>query len=299
LIGDLFINNQGEGKRMQAIRRPFDLIKVAVGLGLGVGTLGAWIMAGAVDAGTVTIAATPGVVEAVETVAQAFEAAHPNDRVQIAIASEDEWKNSAMRVPVQIIASDNSSFIDWLDARDVAKRANTGPGVHVPLAVVGSAAGESIATVRDLRNRLLQGETKVAISDPAKTDCGRRSASLLKSVGLTPSSSQVISVKHNAQVIELVGTGKAQFGIVFAPEAIIAKDVRIHAVSGPEAGAPVHVFAVKRGQQDHQVAKRFLAFANSLEAQQVLKARGYEVLQAHQTGEGQAVIAARVTVASQ
>lgn len=259
--------------------------------------LGVWLSAPAAYSGTLTIAATPGVVEAVETVAQAFEAAHPNDRVQIAIASEDELKTSARRVPVQIIVSDNLSFSEWLEARDVATRTNAGPAVHVPLAVVAAASrGGDIGSMRDLHNRLQHRDMKIAIPDPARTDCGRRAEALLRSFGVTTGPSErVVPVKQSAQVIELVRSGQAQLGIVFAPEAMAAHSVTIHAVSAPHAGSPVHTFAVKRGHEDHPVAKRFVDFVNSPEAQQVLRTRGYEVLQADQAKESQAVVATRTS----
>lgn len=260
--------------------------------------LGVWLPAPAAYSETLTIAATPSVVEEVEMVAQAFEKAHPHDRVQIAIASEDELKTSGRGVPVQIIVSDNPSFIDWLEARDVVTRTSIGPAVHVPLAVVAAASREEdIGSLRDLHNRLQHREMTIAILDPARTDCGRRAEALLRSFGVTTGpSGRVVPVKQSAQVIELVRSGQAQLGIVLAPEAMAAPSVTIHAVSAPRAGSPVHTFAVKRGHQDHPVAKRFVDFVNSPEAQQVLSTRGYEVLQADRGKESQVVVATRTSV---
>lgn len=274
----------------QQVPRLFTVMRVVIGAALG-----SWLTAGVVHAGTVTIAATPSVVEEVEMVAQAFEAVYPNDRVQIAIASEDEWKSSAKRLPVQMIVSDNPSFVEWLEARDVAKRTSGGLAVHVPLAVVAAAStGEAIGSLRDLHARLRQPGTSVVILDPTNTECGRLAQALLKSLGVTAGSSErVMSAKHNTQVIEFVRTGKAQFGIVFAPEAVAANGVTIHAVSAPQFGVSVHDFAVKHGQQDHPVVKRFLAFAHSPEAKQVLKERGYDMLQAHPAEEGEVVVVAQ------
>lgn len=272
---------------------------LVVRYGLGTVILGNWLAVGTVQAGTVTIAATPSVVEEVEAVAQAFEAAYPNDRVQIALVSENELKTSGKRLPMHLIVSDNPSFIEWLEARDVVMRATISPAVHVPLAIVTAASrGEDIGSVRDLHHRLQRGEIKIAIPDPTKTDCGRRAEVLLRSLGVTTTSvDRVVRAKRNTEVLELVRLGEAHFGVVFAPEAMQQNSVTIHAVSAPHAGSPVHSFAVNRVHQNHPVAKRFLAFVNSAEAQQVLKTNGYEVLSADQVKEDRTVMAAVTSVA--
>jgi spore coat polysaccharide biosynthesis protein SpsF (cytidylyltransferase family) len=44
--------------------------------------------------------------------------------------------------------------------------------------------------------------------------------------------------------------------------------------------SPIHIFAVKQGQQSHVVAQRFLAFVNASEGQNAVKMRGYEPMMA-------------------
>ena len=66
--------------------------------------VGVWLTASSAHAGTVTIAVTPSVIDAVDTVAQAFEAAHAGDRVRIVVNSETELKSSIKSLPVQLVA---------------------------------------------------------------------------------------------------------------------------------------------------------------------------------------------------
>jgi molybdate transport system substrate-binding protein len=251
----------------------------------------------AAHAGTVTIAVTPSVIDAVGTVAQAFEASHVGDHVRMVVTSETELKGSIKSLPVQLVASDDSSLIEWMEARDFARRPATGPAVSVPLAVVSSSDAAVFGSTGDLLNRMKQQGTVIAIPDPQKIDCGRRAQALLKTVGLSAEPSErLVFAKHTEEVLALVQNGKAHFGLVFAPDAMTTKGVTVHAVSAPGAFSPVDAFALKRGQQDHPVAQRFLAFVNTSQGQEVLKARGYELVQDSQLVEA---AASRASIESQ
>lgn len=249
--------------------------------------LGIWLMASVAYAGTVTIAVTPSVIDVVDTVAQAFEASHAGDRVRIVVNTETELKGSIKNLPVQLVASDDSSLIEWMEARDVARRPAMAPAISVPLAVVASSSDAAVfGSTGGLLNRMKQQGIVIAIPDPQKIDCGRRAHALLKTVGLNVEPSErLVFAKHAGEVLSLVQNGKAHFGLVFALDAMTAKGVTIHAVSAPGAFSPVNAFALKRGQQDHPVAQRFLAFVSTPQGEQALKARGYELVQDSQLVE--------------
>jgi len=249
--------------------------------------LGVWLTASSVHAGTLTIAVTPSVVDAVDAVARAFEASHAGDRVRIVVNSETELKGSIKNLPVQLVVSDDSSLIEWMEARDVARRSATAPAISVPLAVVASSSDAAVfGSTGALVNRMKQQGIVIAIPDPQKLDCGRHAHALLKSVGLNAEPSErLVFAKHAGEVLALVQNGKAHFGLVFALDAMTAKGVMIHAVSAPGAFSPVNAFALKRGQQDHPVAQRFLAFVSTPQGEQALKARGYELMQDSQLVE--------------
>ena len=258
------------------MRNPTRTVRISVSAILGI-----WLMASAAYAGTVTIAVTPSVIDVVDTVAQAFEVSHAGDRVRIVVNSETELKGSIKNLPVQLVASDDSSLIEWMEARDVARRPAMAPAISVPLAVVASSSDAAVfGSTGGLLNRMRQQGIVIAIPDPQKIDCGRRAHALLKTVGLSAEPSErLVFAKHAGEVLSLVQNGKAHFGLVFALDAMTAKGVTIHAVSAPGAFSPVNAFALKRGQQDHPVAQRFLAFVSSSQGQQALKARGYELVQ--------------------
>lgn len=267
----------------RTIGRDARTVRILIGAILGV-----WLTASFAHGGTLTIAVTPSVIDAVDAVAQAFETAHAEDRVRIVVNSEADLKGSIKSLPVQVVVSDDPSFIEWMEARDFARRPAMAPVVSVPLAVVTSLSDAVVfSSTAGLLNRMKQQETVIAIPDPQKLDCGRRAQSLLRTVGVKADpSDRLLFAKHSEEVLAMVQKGKAHFGLVFAPDAMSAKGgVTIHAVSAPGAFSPVNAFALKRGQQDHPVAQRFLAFVSTPQGEQALKARGYELVQDSQLVE--------------
>ena len=244
--------------------------------------LGTLLTASITQAGTLTIAVTPDSVDAVDAVAHAFEAVHAGDHVRIVVASGTELKAAIKGLPIQLVVSDDVPLIEWLETRDFANRPAEGPAVSVPLAVVAPLSDTAaFGSTGDLINRMKQQDAVLAISDPLKTDCGRHARTLLNTVGISAEpSARLMHSKHTQEVIALVRTGKAHFGLVFAPEAITAKGILVHALSAPTMPSPIHIFAVKQGQQNHVVAQRFLAFANAAEGRNAVKMRGYEPMMA-------------------
>jgi molybdate transport system substrate-binding protein len=275
----------------RSMRTPTRTVTICVSAILGI-----WLTTSSAYAGTVTIAVTPSAIDAVDTVSQAFEASSAGDRVRIVVNSETELKGSIKSLPVQLVASDDSSLIEWMEARDFARRPAMAPAISVPLAVVASTSDAAVfGSTGDLLNRMKQQGMVIAIPDPQKIDCGRRAQALLKTVGLSAEPSErLVFAKHAGEVLALLQNGKAHFGLVFALEAMTTKGVTIHAVSAPGAFSPVNSFALKRGQQDHPVAQRFLAFVSTSQGQQALKARGYELVQDSELVEA----ATRASIAS-
>lgn len=241
-------------------------------------TLCIFLTGSLVHAGTVTIAVTPDTLDAIDTIARAFEAAHAGDTVRIMVASNAELKGAMKNLPLHLVVSDDMALIEWMEERNIASRPTGKPGISVPLAVVAPLSDIiDFNSTGDLVNRMKQQDAVLTLSDPLKTDCGRRAQILLNMFGISAEpSARLVHSKHTEDVMALVRNGKAQFGLVCAPEAMKAKGIKVHGLSAPTASAPIHLFAVKEGQQSHAVAQRFLAFANSSEGRDALKTKGYE-----------------------
>ena len=148
----------------RSMRNPTRTVRISVSAILGI-----WLTASAAYAGTVTIAVTPSVIDVVDTVAQAFEASHAGDRVRIVVNSETELKGSIKNLPVQLVASDDSSLIEWMEARDVARRPAMAPAISVPLAVVAASSDAAVfGSTGGLLNRMRAAGDRHCDSRPPK-----------------------------------------------------------------------------------------------------------------------------------
>lgn len=243
--------------------------------------LGIWLTTSSAYAGTLTIAVTPTVVDAVEAVAQAFEAAYVGDRVRMVVNSAADLKGFIKSLPVQVVVSDDSSLIEWMEARDFVSRNGAGSMVHKPLAVItDTETANGVDGLRTLSDRMKDSGTRIAVLDPQKTDCGRRTQALLETMALGAGWTERLVIAKNAQeAVTLIQKGKAHLGVIFAPDAVTARGVTVLSVSVLHPNASLQQFAVRRGQQDHPVAQRFLTFVKTPEGQQVLNRRGYELIQ--------------------
>lgn len=251
-------------------------ITLAIGSALSI-----WISVSAAHAGTVTIGVTPSVAEGVEAAAQVFEAAYPDDRVRLVVAQPERMKGDLKRWPIQLLVSDDESLISWMEARRLVGLNRFGPIVHMPLAVIaGAEPVNGVDSLRTLSDRMRDSSTRIAILDPQKTDCGRRAKWLLQAMQLGDDwKERLVIVKNSKEVVSFVQKGKADLGVLFARDAMTAEGIAVHAVSTPDWNASVYLFAVKRGQEDHPAAQRFLAFVKTPEAQRALNQRGYELIQ--------------------
>lgn len=265
-----------EGLMVRRTRKHTGILKMWPSAMLGICLTGS-----AAYAGTVTIAVTPGAVDAVDTIARAFEAAHVGERVRIVITPDTELKGVIKNLPVQLVVSDDPSLVEWLEARKLASRPAARPAVVVPLAVVSISTEAAIfGSTGDLVNRMKQQGTVLAIPDPQKTECGRRAQALLTTIGISGEPSErLVLTKQIGEVVALVLKGTAHFGLVFVPDVIRTKSLAIHAVSPPGEFSSAYAFTLKAGHQDHAGAQRFLAFLHTSQGQQALKARGYDVAQ--------------------
>lgn len=230
-------------------------------------------------AATVTIAVTQGTLDVIGAIARAFEV-QTGDNVQIVVISSPELKGSVKSLPLHLIVSDDAALIAWMEARNIAIRPSGKLALSVPLVVVTPLLdADNSNTTGDLINRMKQQDSVLTISDPSKTDCGRRARSLLNSLGINSQPSGRLSYSgHTDEVISRVRNKKAQLGLACASEAMNADGVHVHGLSAPTVSAPIHIFVVKQGQQNHSAVQRLLAFANSSVGRDAIKTNGFEPL---------------------
>lgn len=236
---------------------------------------------------TLVIAASPSVKVPLEAIAQAFERVHPDVRVRIHYDSGLGLRQSLAAMqntgryfigsgPIHLIAPASREVLDRLERRYYVLPGTQRTYASVPLVLV---VAESLVEAPASFEALAQDATKrLAIADPGLTELGFRTEGFLKAAELTQSMQGRLDVAHDAKgVVDHVLNGEADAGIIFGSDAVQERTrVRVVARSTEHLYRPiVYSIAMERYCPDRDMCQAFLAFTQSVEAQEALKSLGY------------------------
>jgi molybdate transport system substrate-binding protein len=233
------------------------------------------------------IAASPSVKVPLEAIAQAFERLHPDVRVRIHYDSGLGLRQSLAAMqntgryfigsgPIHLIAPASREVLDRLERRYYVLPGTQRTYASVPLVLV---VAESLVEAPASFEALAQDATKrLAIADPGLTELGLRTEGFLKAAGLTQSLQGRLDVAHDAKgVVDHVLNGKADAGIIFGSDAVQERArVRVVARSTEHLYRPiVYSIGMERYCPNRDMCQAFLAFTQTVEAQEALKPLGY------------------------
>lgn len=236
---------------------------------------------------TLVIAASPSVKIPLEAIAQAFERVHPDVRLRIHYDSGLGLRQSLAAMqntgryfigsgPIHLIAPASREVLDRLERRYYVLPGTQRTYASVPLVLV---VPESLVEAPASFEALAQDATKrLAIADPGLTELGLRTEGFLKAAGLTQSLQGRLDVAHDAKgVVDHVLNGEADAGIIFGSDAVQERArVRVVARSTEHLYRPiVYSIAMERYCPNRDMCQAFLAFTQTVEAQEALKPLGY------------------------
>jgi molybdenum ABC transporter molybdate-binding protein len=140
------------------------------------------------------------------------------------------------------------------------------------LALIGNAAlSEPPTSVTPAELPKLIAGKKLAIADPERDLAGARAIELLRAIGIiVDGTNKTIAVaESSAGVVNMLATGKAELGIVYATDAIGGFKLT---VSLPQQG-PIE-YVVAQARDPALDTKPFLAFLNAPEAKATFRSAG-------------------------
>ena len=239
---------------------------------------------------TFLIAGSPSIGDLLKALGAAFEAKHPEVKVQIHQASGLELRQLIATMenrdrnkyyigsgPIHIVAPGGDELITRLAWRYYVLPESKTPYsteslvLVVPESLV-DAPSSFEALAKDTRIR-------VAIADPALTVLGQRTDEFLRAIGGGQSAwADRLDVATDAKgVLDHLLYGKADVAIVFGPEAVReANRVRVTAVAPEQLDRPViHSMAIERFCPNRGLCEDFLRFVRTPEAQVIVKQLGY------------------------
>jgi len=228
-----------------------------------------------VHAQQLTIAAAASLTESFQEIGRRFEAAHPGATLRFDFgASGVLLQQITQGAPVDVFASADAETVDrgvrarLLDAstrRDFA--ANT-------LVLVVPASGPAV--VARLEDLAAPAVRRVAIGKPATVPVGRYTRQALEAAGLwamvEPKAVHADSVR---QVLEYVSRGEVDAGFVYRTDAEVAKG-SVRTVAAPGGHTPmVYPAIVVSGSRQPALARAFVSFLATPDAQAVLARAGF------------------------
>lgn len=225
---------------------------------------------------TLTVSAAASLQEALQEIAERYEAAHPGVRLRLNLAAsgtlEQQIRQGApvdlflSAAPAQMDALEEAGLIDPSTRRDFA-------GNELVL-VVPAAPRVEVRGFRDLASPAVE---RVAIGAPASVPAGRYSEATLRSLGVAgPVLAKAVLGQHVRQVLAYVERGEVDAGIVYRTDAATRAGVRVVAAAPPGSHAPiVYPLAVVSRSAHPEEARSLTRYLLEPAAQEVLRRHGF------------------------
>jgi molybdate transport system substrate-binding protein len=239
--------------------------------------------------GTFLIAGSPSLGELLQALGTAFEAKHPDVKVQIHKASglelrqmiatmenRDRTKYFIGSGPIHIVAPGGDELITRLTWRYYVLPESKTPYATASLVLV---VPESLVDAPSSFEALAKdGRIRIAVADPKLTVLGQKTDEFLRALSGGQTWNGRLDVATDAKgVLDHLLNGNADVGIVFGPDAVReATRVRITAVAPEALDSPVmHSMAMERFCPNRALCEDFLAFVRTPEAETIIKELGY------------------------
>ena len=245
---------------------------------------------GLASAESLVIAASPSLAAPLEALGRAFEATHPDIRVQIYFDNGLDLRRTVVAMensmigqyfigkgPIHLLAPGGDELITRLEQKYYILPGTRQAYAQERLVVV---VPEALVEAPSSLEELVRDTTKrVAIADPTGTVLGQQTMSALQSLGTGEVLKGRLDIASDARgVLDHLLSGQADAGIMFGHDAIKEQErVRVVAAVEGRYAPTVHSMAMERYCPNRKLCEEFLAFTQSPDAQKVLKQVGYEV----------------------
>lgn len=222
-----------------------------------------------------TVSAAASLTQAFRDLAPAFEARHPGVRVQFNFAASDALLVQIGRgAPVDVFASADAEAMDKAQAQQWILPGSRRNFVRNALVLVQPAdSTQVLKSLGDLRQAEVR---RVALGRPEGVPAGRYARGALEAAGVWPAiEPKAVYAIHVRQALDYVARGEVDAGFVYATDARVQQDKVKVAFAVPTAVPITYPIAAVAGGAQPEVARRFIDFLLSAEAQAVLARHGF------------------------
>ena len=226
-------------------------------------------------AADLTVSAAASLTNAFKEIAAAFEAAHPDTKVQLNFgASGALLQQMATGAPVDVFASADRETMLQAEQRHLVKPGAKANFVSNALVVV--VPHDAAAPPRALADLAAPGAKKVAIGLPASVPVGRYTKAVLEKANLwAPIEAKMIGAQTVRQALDYVARGEVDAGFVYATDAAIMPDKVKVAFAVPTETPVVYPIAPLAAAPSAAAAQKFVAYVLSPAGQAILARYGF------------------------
>ncbi|GLI22795.1 molybdate transport system substrate-binding protein [Xanthobacter flavus] len=234
---------------------------------------------------TVTVFAAASLTNALQDIAKAYEAQGSKggnkDSIKFSFAASSALaKQMEAGAPANIFASADLKWMDYTDGKGLtlpATRVKLLGNELVLVAPADKAKPVTISKSLDV-DALLGPNGRIATGLTDSVPVGVYTKQAFTNLGLWDKiAPRIVGAESVRAALALVERGEVPYGVVYATDAAIAKNVKVVATFPADSYPPVdYPFALVKGQ-DTPAAKAFFAFVQSPEAKAIFKKYGFSV----------------------
>jgi len=229
----------------------------------------------------VTVFAAASLTDAVERIAESFEA-ETGTPVRLSFASSSTLaRQITAGAPAQIYLSANERWMDHVAEAGLIAPETRVSALGNRLVLIAPAdsplADVAIDGELDLTALLDDGE-RIAVGDPDHVPAGLYAKDALASLGLWEAAADHLARTADVRAaLALVATGEAPLGIVYATDAAVSDDVKVLGRFPEDSHTPItYPFAIVAGAATPAV-EAFFAYLRGPEAAAVFEDAGFTV----------------------
>ena len=231
-------------------------------------------------ASTVTTFAAASLTNAFQDIGKAYEAkGKPAPRFSFA-ASSALAKQMEAGAPASIFASADLKWMDYTDGKGLTlKNTRVVPIGNALVLVAPADKAQPVAISKGMDIEALLGANgRIATGLTDSVPVGIYAKTAFTTLGLWDKvAPRIVGAESVRAALTLVERGEVPYGVVYATDAAIAKNVKVVAVFPADSHPPVeYPFALVKGQ-DTPAAKDFFAFLTGPEAKEIYKKYGFTV----------------------
>jgi len=249
--------------------------RLVVALSLALPILPALHVGSACAEQEIIVSAAASLTNAFTEVGKKFEAANPGTKVVLNFAASGALLQQIEQgAPADLFASADQKTMDQANEKklilpDTRKNfAGNGLVLIVP--------GDAKTPIKTLKDLTLKDITKISVGNPESVPAGRYAQEALTNEGLWEGlKPKFIFANSVRQVLDYVSRGEVDAGIVYATDAVIAKE-KVRVMLKVEKHKPIlYPIAVIAATRKTDPAQRFIDFVLSKEGVEILSKYGF------------------------